>query len=122
MKKYSLSIVLLAIITILSLYPSEEFPETEMAFADKWAHWLMYGTLTYVLLWDFGRDKKTRALAQDICLMLFSMIWGGLMELAQIHLTTTRSGEWMDVAANCFGAICGLLLFYAVRKARSRKA
>ncbi len=122
MKKYSLSIALLAIITALSLYPSTELPETDMAFADKWAHWLMYGTLTVVLLWDCGRGKKTRALAQDICLMLFSMLWGALMELAQIYLTTTRSGEWMDVAANCFGAICGLLLFYAAWKASSRKA
>ena len=122
MKRYSRSIVLLVVITTLSLYPSTELPDTDIAFADKWAHWLMYGTLTFVLLWDCGRNKKTRALAQDICLMLLSMIWGGLMELAQTHLTTTRSGELMDVAANCFGAICGFLIFHATRKAMSRKA
>lgn len=122
MKRYSRSIALLLVITALSLYPSTELPETDMAFADKWAHWLMYGALTVVLLWDCGRNRNTRALAQDICLMLFSMIWGGLMELAQIHLTTTRSGEWMDVAANCIGTICGFLLFYAAKKAMSRKA
>lgn len=122
MKRYSRSITLLLVITALSLYPSTELPETDMAFADKWAHWLMYGTLSFVLLWDYSRNKQRRAAAQELCLTLFSMLWGGLMELAQIHLTTTRSGEWMDFAANCFGAICGFLLFYAARKAMSRKA
>ena len=52
MKRYSRSITLLLVITALSLYPSTELPETDMAFADKWAHWLMYGALTVVLLWD----------------------------------------------------------------------
>lgn len=122
MKRYSRSIALLLVITALSLYPSTELPETDIAFADKWAHWLMYGTLSFVLLWDYSRNKQRRAAAQELCLTLFSMLWGGLMELAQIHLTTTRSGEWMDVAANCIGAICGFLLFYAARRAMSRKA
>lgn len=122
MKRYTLSILLLLVITALSLYPSTEFPETDMAFADKWAHWLMYGTLSFVLLWDYSRNRERRAARQELWLTLFSMLWGGLMELAQVYLTTTRSGEWLDFVANCFGAICGLLLFYAARKAMSRKA
>ena len=122
MKRYTLSILLLLVITALSLYPSTEFPETDMAFADKWAHWLMYGTLSFVLLWDQSRNRERRSAGQELCLTLFSMFWGGLMELAQVYLTTTRSGEWLDFAANCFGTICGLLLFCAARKAMSRKA
>ena len=95
------SILLLIIITVLSLMPGQEFPETDVSFADKWVHWFMYGTWTVVVLWE---DRKRK------------------MELAQAFLTTTRSGEWMDLWANVFGVICGWALFGGWSAARSRKA
>jgi VanZ family protein len=55
-------------------------------------------------------------------LLFFVAAWSGLMELAQAFLTTTRSGEWMDLWANVFGVICGWALFGGWSAARSRKA
>ena len=52
------SILLLIVITVLSLMPGQEFPETDVSFADKWVHWFMYGTWTVVVLWE-ARKRKT---------------------------------------------------------------
>jgi VanZ family protein len=116
------SILLLIIITVLSLMPGQEFPETDMSFADKWVHWFMYGTWTVVVLWETRKRKTAHPLGRTVLLLFFVAAWSGLMELAQAFLTTTRSGEWMDLWANVFGVICGWALFGGWSAARSRKA
>ena len=122
MKRHYLSIALLIIITCLSLLPIREVPGSDVPFADKWAHWLMYGTLTIVILWESRKKNGAYSAWRTIYPVLLSLTWGGLMELAQANLTTTRSGEWLDFAANSFGAICGALLYHAVRRATARRA
>lgn len=128
MKKYPLSVLLVVIICVLSLLPAQEFPESDVPFADKWVHWLMYGTLSFVFLWENRRfhrsDPQCTGIFSPTALLLLSLAvaWGGLMELAQAYLTTTRSGDWLDFAANSFGVLCGSVIFVAVCAAMSRRA
>lgn len=109
--------------------PSKEFPQVNIQFADKWAHWVMYGFLTLVMgieashgnilygskKWKtIGRQellqkKKGTTLWRLLAVFLFASLYGGLMELGQAYLTTSRHGDWLDVWANSFGALCALI-------------
>ena len=124
------SLLVLLLIAILSLMPAQEFPQVDVQFADKWAHWVMYGFLTLVV----GLERllrKADGINSPSCspisqvkssgccslrpvhvwlIALLAALYGGIMELVQAFLTTTRNGDWMDCAANAFGALCGALV------------
>lgn len=115
-KKYPLSVCCIALIWILSLVPF--FPETpldDVDFIDKWVHTLMYGG-TFTILWiEYFRQHQNPDYEK-----LFFWAWlapvamSGIIELIQEYLTTTRSGELLDFAANTMGvtiaAVIGLVI------------
>ena len=116
-RKYPVSILLFIIIWILSLTPF--FPETpldDVKFIDKWTHLVMYGGTCSVLWIEYMRSHKTTGSAVKLFLLawLAPILMSGLLELLQAYATTTRSGEWLDFAANSLGvtlgAAVGLLL------------
>ena len=116
-RKYPVSILLFIIIWILSLMPF--FPETpldDVKFIDKWTHLVMYGGTCSVLWIEYMRSHKTTGSAAKLFLLawLAPILMSGLLELLQAYATTTRSGEWLDFAANSLGvtlgAAVGLLL------------
>ena len=123
------SLLTLLLIAVLSLMPAQEFPQTDIKFADKWAHWVMYGFLTLVMGIDYvlrgeylstkpyiswhqrlAHKNKGTAIWQFLVIFIVASVYGGLMELGQAYLTTSRHGDWLDVLANSFGALCALVL------------
>lgn len=122
-RRYPLSTLCLVLIWGLSLTPF--FPETPfdtVELADKWTHLVMYGGTASVMWVEYWRrhapftqhpSPNTRHptplthhlsklwLWAGICLSLM----GGLLELIQAYLTTTRSGEWLDFVADSIGAL-----------------
>ena len=128
-RRHIFSLLTLLLIAVLSLMPAQEFPQTDIQFADKWAHWVMYGFLTLVMGIDYVlRDEylstkpsassaqrqryknKGAAIWQLLVIAIIASVYGGLMELGQAYLTTSRHGDWLDVLANSFGALCALVL------------
>ena len=128
-RRHIFSLLTLLLIAVLSLMPAQEFPQTDIQFADKWAHWVMYGFLTLVMGIDYvlrGEYLSTKASAssaqrqryknkgaaiwQLLVIATIASVYGGLMELGQAYLTTSRHGDWLDVLANSFGALCALVL------------
>lgn len=128
-RRHIFSLLSLLLIAVLSLMPAQEFPQTDIKFADKWAHWVMYGFLTlvmgidYVLRGEYLRAKasayrkeeqvhkeKGTAIWQLLVIFIVASVYGGLMELGQAYLTTSRNGDWLDVLANSFGALCAFIL------------
>lgn len=126
------SLLTLLLIAVLSLMPAQEFPQTDIQFADKWAHWVMYGFLTLVMGIDYvlrdeylstkpytswhqrlAHKNKGTAIRQFLVIAIIASVYGGLMELGQAYLTTSRHGDWLDVWANSFGALCALVLLIA---------
>lgn len=123
-KRYIFSLLTLILITTLSLMPAQEFPQVDVKFADKWAHWVMYGFLTLVMGIEHmfcnhfltrtkGKIKKAKSSWHLLPIFLFSSIYGGLMELGQAFLTTSRHGDWLDAWANSFGALCAYMCLLA---------
>ena len=123
------------LIAALSLMPAQECPQTDIQFADKWAHWVMYGFLTLVMgiecvlrdeylrkkastsgLHEQAHKSKGTAIRQFLFIAIIASVYGGLMELGQAYLTTSRHGDWLDVYANSFGALCALVLLFAYHK------
>ena len=128
-RRHIFSLLTLLLIAVLSLMPAQEFPETDIQFADKWAHWVMYGFLTLVMGIDYvlrdeylstkpsaswhqrlAHKNKGTAIWQFLVIFIVASVYGGLMELGQAYLTTSRHGDWLDVLANSFGALCALVL------------
>ena len=118
-RKYPFSVLCILLIWILSFVPF--FPETpfnDVQFIDKWTHLIMYGGTCLVIWMEYLRKHSTVDKGK-----LFVWAWAapimmsGLIELLQEYCTNhTRSGEWLDFAANSCGvtlaAGVGILLAY----------
>ena len=126
LRRYPLSMTLVAVIWILCLMPV--FPDTPLdgiSMIDKWTHLVMYGTFVSVIWWEYLRQHQKRNASRLFLLaFLAPVVMSGVIELAQAYCTGgRRSGEWLDFAANtlgvCLGTLIGILL--AVFHARGRK-
>ncbi len=93
-----MTLVLLAAITVLTLWPAGQLPE--VPGTDKTHHFIAYGALMFPvalrrpLYWPWAG--------------LMIVAYSGIIELIQPYVN--RYGEWLDLAANTGGVICGVLL------------
>ncbi len=92
-----ITVLLLSVITVLSLWPLETLPEAPGS--DKLHHFIAYGFLALPVAL-----RKPR-LWSVLC-MLF-VAYSGLIELVQPYVN--RYGEWKDMLANSSGIVCGVV-------------
>lgn len=118
-KNYPLSLLCSLGVVVMSLAPIGA-PEIarDVPLFDKWAHFVMYGTLTLVVWWELHRKPH---LPVSLCRLLtfgvaYPVLLGILMELGQAFLTTYRSGDAWDAVANSIGVGLGCLVGAAVRR------
>ncbi len=89
----------LILATVLLLMPSYAVPKA-FDFYDKAQHGLMFATLTMAGLLAYPQRVKT---------VVWGLVfYGGLMEVLQSLLTTTRHGDWFDWLADSVGVAVGL--------------
>jgi len=98
-------------VAVLCLVRLTDLPKVDIQSPDKYVHAIFH--FVFVLLWSqYFRQKKndsgelwnlTRALVSSI-------VFGGLIELAQEIFTATRSADLKDVMANFAGAALAVLL------------
>jgi len=122
-RRYPLSSLCIVAIFYLSLFfmPPEELDLSEVAFADKWTHMVMYGGTASVMWWEHLRRHRRPSWLR---LLLFAgvglIVLGGVMELLQAYCTATRAGEWLDLAADTVGVVLGGLLMWGINKTTRR--
>jgi VanZ family protein len=97
----------LVLTTVLLLIPSYNIPKA-FDFYDKAQHVLVFVTLTVAGLLAFPKHGKVVVLGL-IC-------YGGLMEVLQSLLTTTRHGEWLDWLTDGVGILVGVGAYFLSRK------
>jgi VanZ family protein len=122
-KKYPVSCFLIAVIWYLSLFfNAPKTPFDSMQLIDKWVHFVMYGG-TFGVLWiEYLRQHSHANFTK-----LFVWAWvapilmSGLLELLQAYATTTRSGEWLDFAANSLGVTLGAVFGMLLAAFRARR-
>ena len=108
LKKYPLSLLVIAAVLFLSLFNPPKTKLDDVTYIDKIAHLAMYGGLELVIWFEYLRSHSQINVKKIILLAIMAPIaLGGLIELAQMYLTTNRSGEWADFAADSIGVLLG---------------
>ena len=116
-KTFPFSIAVTVAIWVLCLIPIPETPLSDISLVDKWTHFVMYGVLTLVMLWERGKNPM-KPMISVWQLLLIPIVMGGLIELAQRYLTTCRSGEWLDFVGDTIGVVIGAILYVALHAAK----
>lgn len=117
LRRYPLSIMVLAALLYLSFFHPSKPILPDMENSDKYLHALMYFglSLTFWFEWLKGHAFAKRSLLRgSVFCFIFPIVLGALIELGQNYLTQYRSGEWMDCAANVGGAVLALLFAVCV--------
>lgn len=98
-----------SIVALLCLISFSDFPRVGIKGADKYVHVLFHFVFTILWFVYFSvRNAKITAVRNAIYVLLLSLCFGSLIELAQQYLTTTRTADIKDVAANLTGSLLGL--------------
>ena len=92
------TIIILAAITFLSLWPLGQLPS--VPGTDKTHHLIAYGLLTL--------PTALRKPDKWILFVLLFIAYSGAIELIQPYVN--RYGEWQDMFANAAGIACGLII------------
>ena len=92
------TMVNLLVITTLSLWPLETLPS--VPGTDKTHHLIAYAALMF--------PTALRKPDKWIMIGLLFIAYSGAIELLQPYVN--RYGEWLDMAANTLGVICGLVV------------
>lgn len=116
---YWKSILSVIIIVYLSFAPPSDFremPKVNILFFDKIVHVALYLFLTIVLIFDFrshNKFSKNNSIYIVQCI-LFPIVLGGCIEIAQDKWFYPRTAEWVDWLADILGVIIALVvtLFY----------
>lgn len=92
-----------------------DFPNT-----DKVVHFVFYFVMVITGTYAVMEYSGTKIKIKNVCLgvLVFSILYGIIIEVLQYSITENRQGDVFDVLANSLGAIVGLLLtrllFYRV--------
>lgn len=109
----SLLIVFTVVLTILSLRTFSTSTQF-FTYQDKVGHFIAYALTAWLACQVLGiyLNRKTTF----ILAFLYATITGGILELLQAYLTTSRQGEWSDLVANLLGTLTGCVIFSLIRK------
>ena len=124
-RKYPVSLFLIAAIWTVCLIPIPETPLNDVPMMDKWTHFVMFGVLSLCIISEYVyRHRKPKGWDVALVGILLPFAMGGMIELAQAYCTGgNRSGDVMDWLADGIGVLIGaaigsLLVYY---RARARK-
>ena len=130
---FRLTVLLTLGILVVCLLPVPETPLENVRFIDKYTHILLFGGYAWVLWLESAlyrhcavRESRveTSRRSFDGSLLLLTVAWpalfGGLVEVLQATLTTCRSGDWLDFAADALGVFCAALLGVPTYRALTR--
>ena len=112
LKRYPLSLMCIVLIWYLCIwFLPPETPLSDVAFIDKWTHFVMYGGTRSVIWYEYLRShRRADALRLFLFAWLAPVLMSGLIELIQAYCTTNRAGEWLDFAANTTGCVIGAMV------------
>ena len=107
-------------IALLSLWEHPTLPPLVLRWSDKTWHTLMYVVQAVALLLHVALEgaKQKGLWKRYVWAWVLTVGYGGLMEVLQATCTRTRTGDWIDFAADIIGASVGLVLVAIYRALR----
>ncbi len=118
LKKYHKTLGIIFIVTLLSLMNTSDLQPEDIKLIphfDKIVHFLMYFTLAFVFMFEYYIHHH-KSISKISSILILPLIYGGLMEVLQITITSYRSGDWWDMLANGSGIFAA---FFAVKILRN---
>lgn len=109
-----LPFIVVGVIIYLTLMPSDGVPHMRFPYSDKVAHALMFGGLSIVLLYDWGRSDGRLTIVKWLISSLVSSALGGIIEYVQDAMDYGRSAEFGDWIADTLGAFLLPLIFISL--------
>lgn len=111
-KAYLPALLWLLFITGLSVMPGVQLPAFHLFSADKLAHAVVYGVLTWLLLRAYTRTRQAPlSFGKEIIVLCLSTIYGVFMEFVQFAFIPGRFYEYDDMLANALGSVMGWVFF-----------
>ncbi len=103
-----------ALLLLACLMPSEEVPQVDVPFADKWVHFVLFGGQTFLALLALKRPSPKAIFGTVVLCILF----GALVEILQLitHQWLHRAFETTDIFADAVGVLLGWVLYLFFRK------
>jgi VanZ family protein len=109
LRKYPLSVLVILVIFYLSFFTPPKTDLDEVPNIDKLVHTCMYGGLCCMIWLEYLRSHRSLDRTRlTLWAVLAPIAMSGLIELLQAYATTTRSGDWLDFAANSLGALLAI--------------
>ena len=114
------SILWALVILFLSAMPSINLPETlwDLLAPDKWAHVLVYGILTFLLLQNLSTQISDDEKKVVVTALIISILYGILMEGMQYTFFPYRYFEYLDIIANIIGCFTGMAFYHFSKSKR----
>jgi VanZ family protein len=118
---YWKSILSVVVILYLSFAPPSDFsemPKVNILFFDKIVHVALYVFLTIVLIFDYrnhNKLSKTNYIYIAQCI-LFPIVMGGCIEIAQDKWFYPRTAEWVDWLADILGVTIALVVTHFYKR------
>jgi VanZ family protein len=119
---YSPAIVWGFLIAYFTLIPGSQVPKSLMSFNDKLIHGTIYFFSASLIILAVVRYnfRTSLSLGAAVLVLVFCMIFGGLIEILQHEFVSRRNGDWLDFWANNSGAALSVVLWSLIlgRKAK----
>lgn len=114
LKKFLYSIILTLLIFGVSIMKSDNVLPSYLfgiEHLDKIVHLFMYFTLTSAILLEGYISKTITIRMSNLMILIFTILYGGILELIQGTSNNGRSFDFFDIMANSIGTICAYLIF-----------
>jgi VanZ family protein len=110
LKKYSISIVANSIVFIVCMAKAPEDASLPMPDFDKLVHTVLFMGISCIVFFDNTKYFKRKISVIRLLngSFLFPVAFGGLIEILQSTMTSTRSGDWMDFLYDVSGGVLGV--------------
>lgn len=120
-QNYWKSVLMVTIILYLSFAPPSDFkavPKINIAYFDKFVHVILYTVLAIILIIDYLRTTKTSVPKTRFIIqcLLFPILMGGVIEIAQDQWFYPRTAEWIDWMSDILGTSTGAYIMYKLKK------
>jgi VanZ family protein len=121
-RKNLFSILIALLLLYLSLANASTFRNVnleEIPYIDKIVHFGMYFVMMAVVI--FEHRKNIKSFGSIALLAVFPLLYGILMEILQLIMTKTRSGDFYDALFDAAGIASCVVLFWLFRTRQKAK-
>mgnify|MGYP001235131233 CR=1 FL=1 len=121
--QYYKTLIVSLFIFLASMIPGNEVNKVNwlsIPNIDKIIHLVMYFLLAMIMVYDVSHAKENLSSKRIFLIStLLPIFYGALLEILQLTLTNSRSGDFFDFVFNSIGVILAIILWSSLRNLKS---